>query len=127
MVYATQEAEQAFLKAADAALDKATMLDPGFISAWHSWANILVRIGAFYDDAVYCHQADEKFAQADLAAKEGKHIESLYWHWGVSAFSILGSIPAKQWISLHRSRSSGRRKKMDFLQASFTTTMATSW
>lgn len=89
MVYATQGQNIRCLKAADAALNKATLLDPGFISAWHSWANILVRIGAFYDDAVYCHQADEKFAQAELlAAKEGKHIESLYWHWGVCWFHI---------------------------------------
>ena len=89
IVYATQGQNIRCLKAADAALDKATQLDPCFVSAWHSWANILVRIGAFYDDAVYFHQADEKFAQAELlASKEGKYIESLYWHWGVCWFHI---------------------------------------
>lgn len=90
LVYAAQGQNIRCLKAAEAALDKATQLDPSFIPAWHSWGNILVRIGVFTNDLIYFQQADEKFAEAErLSSQAGKYIDSLYWHWGV-CWSHLG-------------------------------------
>lgn len=90
LVYATQGQNIRCLRAADTALDKATQLDPAFISAWHSWGNILVRIGVFYDDAVYFQQADEKFTEAQRLSQETntKLTESLYWHWGICWYHL---------------------------------------
>lgn len=90
LVYATQGQNIRCLKAADKALGEATRLDPSFIGAWHSWGNILVRIGVFYDDAVYFHQADEKFAEAERSANEtgAKCAETFYWHWGICRYHL---------------------------------------
>lgn len=85
LVYATQGQNIRCLKAADTALGKATDLDPAFFNAWHSWGNILVRIGAFYDDPIYYQQADEKFAEAERLRPQAnlQVAGSLYWQWGI--------------------------------------------
>ncbi len=90
LVYAAQGQNIRCLLAASKALEKATHLDPSFVPAWHSWGNILVRMGMFYDDAAYLYQADEKFHEAaHLAQHDGeRNTESLYWHWGVSWYHI---------------------------------------
>ena len=90
LVYAAQGQNIRCLKAADNALDMATQLDPAFVSAWHSRGNVLVRIGVFYNDAAYFHQADEKFAEAQRQAKKLglDPSESLYWHWGVCWYHL---------------------------------------
>lgn len=90
LVYATQGQNIRCLRAADTALEKATRLDPSFMSAWHSWGNILVRIGVFYDDAIYFQQADEKFFEAERLSKKTSCAlsESLYWHWGICWYHL---------------------------------------
>lgn len=90
LVYAAQGQNIRCLLAAAAALEKANELDPHLISAWHSWGNVLVRTGVFYDNASYFIQADEKFAEAErLTKNEGTpHTESFYWHWGVCWYHL---------------------------------------
>lgn len=90
IAFAAQGQNIRCLKAADAALDKATQLDPLFISAWHSWGNVLVRIGIFYEDHTYFQKADEMFSKAESVAKElgVKVTENLYWHWGVCWYHL---------------------------------------
>lgn len=90
LIYSSQGQNIRCLKAADTALDKATLLDPSFLSAWHSWGNVLGRIGVFYDDAVYFHQADEKFVHAEtLATKmDTKLTNSFYWHWAICWYHL---------------------------------------
>ena len=90
LVYAKHVQNIRCLKAADAALDKAIMLDPKFINAWHSWGNILVRKGVFSDDHIYFQQADEKFAKVESLSKEAgvRVAENLYWHWGICWFHL---------------------------------------
>lgn len=90
LAYASQGQNIRCLQAANEALDQATQLEPAHILAWHSWGNILVRIGIFYDDAVYFHQADEKFAEVEKLSKkiDVKITESLYWHWGICWYHI---------------------------------------
>lgn len=85
LAFAAQGQNIRCLRAANEALEKATMLDPTLTNAWHSWGNILVRIGIFYNDAVYFHQADEKFAEAELLSKS---TDSFYWHWGICWYHI---------------------------------------
>lgn len=90
LVYASQGQNIRCLRAAHEALDKATQLDSHFINAWHSWGNILVRIGLFYDDAIYFHQANEKFAEVEQLTKNkgAKFDDNLYWHWGICWYHI---------------------------------------
>lgn len=90
MVYAAQGQNIRCLQAASKALEKATHLDPSFISAWHSWGNVLVRMGMFYEDSTYFYQADEKFHEAEHLALHA-HVpftENLFWHWGVCWYQI---------------------------------------
>jgi len=90
LAFASQGQNIRCLKAADKALEKATSLDPLFVSAWHSWGNVLVRIGVYHDDPVYFQQADEKFSQAEsVAAELGTRVaENFYWHWGVCWYHL---------------------------------------
>jgi tetratricopeptide (TPR) repeat protein len=90
LVYASRGQNIRCLRAAEEALNKATQLDPAFCNAWHSWGNILVRIGLFYDDASYFHQADEKFAQIERLAAKGNAAfsDTLYWHWGICWYHV---------------------------------------
>ncbi len=90
MIYADQGQNIRCLIAASKALEKATHLDPSFMSAWHSWGNILVRMALFYDDVSYFYQADVKFHEAEHLAQQsgGRHTDSLWWHWGVCWYHI---------------------------------------
>lgn len=90
MVYAAQGQNIRCLTSACKALEKATHLDPSFVGAWHSWGNVLVRIGLFNDDVSYFYQADEKFHQAEHLAllDHDRYSESLFWHWGVCWYHV---------------------------------------
>lgn len=89
-VYAAQGQNIRCLISAHKALEKAVHLDPNFVSAWHSWGNVLVRMGLFYDDISYFYQADQKFHEAEhLSHHNGQNYsESLYWHWGICWYHI---------------------------------------
>jgi tetratricopeptide (TPR) repeat protein len=90
VAFAAQGQNIRCLEAAGAALEKATQLDPLFMSAWHSWGNVLVRIGVFYEDHSYFQKADEMFAKVESIAKDlgTKVTENLYWHWGICWFHL---------------------------------------
>lgn len=85
LVYAAQEQNIRCLLAAKKALEKTLHLDPTHFGAWHSLANVLVKIGLFNDDITYFYQADEKFHEAEHLAKHQHNPvdATLYWHWGV--------------------------------------------
>jgi len=85
IVYASQGQNIRCLLGASKALEKATELDPTYVSAWQSWGNVLVRTGIFYEETDYFVKADEKFAEAVKAAQCQNLTPSdkLYWHWGV--------------------------------------------
>ncbi|MEI8364883.1 MAG: hypothetical protein WCF65_00540 [Parachlamydiaceae bacterium] len=88
LVYAAQGQNIRCLIAAAAALEKATELDPYLMNAWHSFGNVLVRMGVFYEDATYFSKADEKFAEAERLGKLNsiRQSEAFYWHWAVCWF-----------------------------------------
>lgn len=89
LVYAAQGQNSGSLTAAGKALQQAIKLDPAFVKAWHSWGNVLVRLGVFYEELPYFYQADEKFAEAARLLGTGAESEStLYWHWGLCWFHI---------------------------------------
>lgn len=90
LIYAAQAQNIRCLKAADHALEKATQLDPGFIDAWHAWGNVLVKIGIFYDQHHYFHQAEEKFVEAKklLQEKELGASPVFYWNWGICWYNL---------------------------------------
>lgn len=90
LIYAAQGQNIRCLKAANEALSKSVELDPSFVSAWHSWGNVLLRMGHFYENADYFTEADEKFSRAEALAKMSpvKHVDSLYWHWGVCWYHL---------------------------------------
>lgn len=85
LAYAEQSQNIRCLKAAESALQTALQLNPDLVDAWHAWGNVLVKIGIFYEDALYFQQADEKFAQAESLMKQQAVNASaaFYWHWGV--------------------------------------------
>lgn len=90
LIYASQGENIRCLKAADEALKKSVELDPSFVSAWHCWGNILLRIGYFYENMDHFIEADEKFAKAESLSKASKqrYTDSLYWHWGVCLYNL---------------------------------------
>lgn len=47
------------------ALKGATELNPGFFDAWHSWGEVLLKLGLFFQDQAYFEEALEKFLQAE--------------------------------------------------------------
>lgn len=85
LIYASQGQNIRCLISAAAALEKTTSLDPHFINAWHSLGNVLVRMGVFYESAIYFTQADEKFAEAErISKRDNVHPgDTFYWHWAV--------------------------------------------
>lgn len=90
IVYAAQGQNVRCLTAASQALEKATQLNSGYLPAWHSWGNILVRLGVLTETAGYFYQADEKFNRAlTLYGSHGEaQVKSLFWHWGVCWYRI---------------------------------------
>ncbi|MEI8124811.1 MAG: hypothetical protein WCG42_03560 [Parachlamydiaceae bacterium] len=88
LVYASQGQNIRCLTAAASCLEKATEMDPHFVNAWHSWGNILVRMGVFYENGDYFTQADEKFKEGERVGKltDTAQLDTFYWHWGVVSY-----------------------------------------
>lgn len=84
IIYAGQGDDDNYLLSAAEALEKATELDPAFMNAWHSWGNVLVRMGFLRNDPELFLQANEKFTIAGRFAKNSpsEYSKMFFWHWG---------------------------------------------
>lgn len=119
LIFAAQGQNIRCLIAASEALSKAVELNPRFVSAWHSWGNVLLRMGLFYENPDYLSLADEKFAKAESLASESPegHVESLYWHWGVCWYN-LGKFSGEA-VDFYRSLEKFRLVEHEIHQAEF--------
>lgn len=90
LVYAAQGQRSQHLYEAAQALEKAVELDPSFNNAWHSWGNVLVRLGLLHDQITFFYQADQKFRQAQAVhpPRTDESLSTLLWHWGVCWYHI---------------------------------------
>lgn len=92
LVYAGQGQNIRCLMEAVKVLEKATDLDPSFVGAWHSWGNVLLRMGLLNDSMADFYQADEKFSKTASLIEQHKdhegHLAALLWHWAVCWFQI---------------------------------------
>lgn len=84
---ATQIQHIQCLMFASQAFSKAITCQPDSFATWLSWGDVLLHIGAFYQESSYYHEADAKFKMAEAVAKDNPSMLSgvgfLFWRWGL--------------------------------------------
>lgn len=85
MALAMEEDNASCLNIACKSLEKAVALNPNFFEAWHAWGNLLMRIGASFDELSTLQKADEKFLSASQCCPAGEQskLAHLCWQWGL--------------------------------------------
>ncbi len=77
-----------FLYQAADALEKSSVMDPGFYPAWYEWACTWSRIGVLNRDLKAFQQADKLFDKACQLCQEldKETLSDCYWRWGLCWF-----------------------------------------
>lgn len=75
------------LTLASQAFSRAIACRPDSFATWLSWGDVLLHIGAFYQESSYFHEADAKFKVAETLAKDDSSllpgVAFLFWRWGL--------------------------------------------
>ena len=75
------------LTLASQAFSRAVACQPDAFVAWLAWGDVLLHIGAFYQEISYFNEADVKFKTAEAIAKDQSSLHpevgALFWRWGL--------------------------------------------
>jgi tetratricopeptide (TPR) repeat protein len=85
LAFAGSDQNASLLKQACHSLKAATNLNPGFYDAWFAWGVVLVKLGIFFQEAVYFDEALEKLLQAEslLSTTSTTRAQEFYYHLGL--------------------------------------------
>lgn len=82
--YAVRHKSDQHLLYAEKQIQHAIEIKSHFFDAWYIWGDILVHLGLVYHEPAYFFKAHEKYAKANLLAKDQpKQLKKFMWDWAL--------------------------------------------